>query len=481
MKSIKKIVGIVLALIMVMAMSSSVFAAENTTTISVKSDDTRSYDVYQIFTGDVSGQTLSNVKWGANGTGTEGEPVSSGVLKALVDANTATNGITPDDLAKLAVIKSYVNFDQDAFGTVDKDHSLTVPTGYYLCVDKGTVGNGEAYSLYVVKVAGQTVIEPKRGTVMADKKVEDVNDSVAGDGIWGYTADYDIGDAVPFKLSATLPQDYGNYNAYKLTFHDTQSEGLTFNSSSVKVYVGETEISTDYYTVVTEGLSDGCSFEVRFENVKNIETAVAGSTITVEYTATLNGNATIGGAGNPNTMHVEYSNDPNNSQGGVNDPTGTTPDAETTVFTYKLVVNKVDEDNKALTGAGFTLYKKINGVYAKIGEEITGGDITTFEWNGLDDGSYKLVETTTPAGYNTIDDIEFNIIANTNGQVSCNSEKFTVSVPEGSLTTDVVNTSGSILPSTGGMGTTMLYIVGALLIIGAGTVLVMRRRKAEEN
>ncbi|MBP3383914.1 MAG: SpaH/EbpB family LPXTG-anchored major pilin, partial [Firmicutes bacterium] len=422
---------------------------------------------------------------------------------ALIDVNTPVGGVVADDVAKLAVIKTYLNIQSEAYGTVkDKAPLKNVPAGYYLCVDKGvvgddgieTVGPGEAYSLYVVEVVGPTVIEPKKGTVESDKKVKDINDSVSTDYTdWEASADYDIGDAVPFQLSAKLPVDYANYETYKLTFHDTQSEGLTFDSSSVKVYVDGAEITEGFSVVAAKeateaepavpGPGDGCTFEVQFADVKAISAAKAGSTITVEYTSTLNDKALVGSAGNGNTMHVEFSNNPNHSAAGDTDNTGTTPEDTVVVFTYKTVVNKVDEKGDALTGAGFTLYKKdAKGNYNVVGEEVTGTDLTTFEWKGLDDGDYKLVETTTPAGYNTMDPIEFKIVAETNGVISTNlTNVFTADVEAGSLTADIENTKGSILPSTGGMGTTILYLVGALLIIGAGTTLVMRRRRAEEN
>ena len=415
MKHTKKLASLLLALVMVFALATTAFAAEDTT-ISAPEGSTRTYDVYQIFTGDLHKGVLSNIKWGKNGTGTEGTAVDQTALAALA----AVNG--KSDTEKLTEIQKYVKLDSEKFGTVSNGKPLTVPTGYYLIKDNGPVNDGEAYSLYVVQVVGPTTISPKVGTTTSDKKVKDTNDSAANSTTdWQDSADYDIGDAVPFKLSATIAQDYANYtHGYKLTFHDEEAAGLTFNASSVKVYVDGEEI-TSGFTVVTENLGDDCTFEVRFANLKDIASVHAGSVISVEYTSTLDTDATVGSAGNKNTSHVTYTNNPNDKQAGEN---GKTPDDVVIVFTYQTIVNKVTknpnydstvEGSEAyipLKGAGFTLYKKnASGTYKAVGSELKGENMTTFTWSGLDDGDYKLVETTTPFGYNTIPDIEFTITA----------------------------------------------------------------------
>ena len=193
-----------------------------------------------------------------------------------------------------------------------------------------------------------------------------------------------------------------------LTFHDKEDAGLSFNKDSVKVYVDGTLITTDY-EVVTEGLTGGCTFEVRFANLKAITSVHAGSVISVEYTSTLNNQAVIGSTGNKNTSHVSYTNNPNDEQAGEN---GKTPDDGVIVFTYQTIVNKVtknpsydaskdtektgtDSDgNKEfipLKGAGFTLYKKnASGEYVAVGEELKGADMTTFTW------SLSLIHTPSP-------------------------------------------------------------------------------------
>lgn len=501
MRHARKLASLLLALIMVFALATTAFAEENAA-ISAPEGSTRTYDVYQIFTGDLHEGVLSNIKWGKNGTGTEGTAVDQTILAALAAVNSKS------DTEKLAVIQTYVNFGSTAIGTVSDSNPLTVTTGYYLIKDNGPVGNGEDYSLYVVQVVGPTTISPKVGTTTSDKKVKDTNDSAANSTTdWQDSADYDIGDAVPFKLSATIAQDYANYtHGYKLTFRDKEDAGLNFNASSVKVYVDGKEI-TSGFTVVTENLGDGCTFEVRFANLKEITSVHAGSVISVEYTSTLNNQAVIGSAGNKNTSHVTYTNNPNDEQAGEN---GKTPDDVVIVFTYQTIVNKVtknpaydaskDTEKKGtdsdgnkefipLKGAGFTLYKKnASGTYEAVGSELKGKDMTTFTWSGLDDGDYKLVETTTPSGYNTIPDIEFTITA-THDVSSDNptlislsgGDKFTGVISTDVVSANIENQSGAQLPSTGGIGTTIFYVLGSVLVIGAAVLLVTKKRMSTKG
>ena len=482
MKHAKKLASLLMALVMVLGMSvgTTVTAFAANTTISAPADSTRTYDVYQIFTGDLHEGVLSNVKWGKNGTGTEGASVNQATLDALVEVNGES------DTIKLAEIEKYVNLNSQVFGTVSDGNPLTVPTGYYLIKDKGPVSEGETYSLYVVEVAGPTTISPKVSQVTSEKKVKDINDSTGVGSDWQDSADYDIGDKVPFQLKGTVAADYDKYTVYKFVFHDTESAGLTFDKDSVVVKVDNTVIDSGY-TVVTEGLNDGCTFEIQFTDLKTIDSVEAGSVITVDYKSTLNENAVIGSTGTTNKMKLEYSNNPNDKQGGT---TGNTPEDTVVVFSYKTIINKVDGDSKSLTGAAFKLEKLIKGAdeaadtWTLVKKYTVDADnpASTFEFTGLDDGTYKLTETVTPAGYNTIDPISFEITASDNGTVITgldgdnNTITFAKNLEAGSLSANVVNKAGSILPSTGGMGTTLLYIIGAILVVGAGVLLVARRR-----
>lgn len=479
----KKIASIALAMVMVFAMTLTTkvttFAAGKEYTITAPKND-HVYEIYQIFTGDVSGTTLSNVKWGANGTGTKDEAVESSVLDALKGIDKAASVQT-----KLETIKKYANLKSTPFNTVTNGANVKVPEGYYLIkdTDESLAGKDDSYTTYIVKVAGDVNFTPKSDKPSSEKKVKDTNDTEGTTTNWQDSADYDIGDKVPFQLTGTVASNYDDYKVYKFTFHDKESDGLTFDKDSVKVYVDGNEIKTGY--TVTTPAGDGDTFDVAFDDLKQITGVKAGSKITVEYESTLNENAVLGSAGNPNTMHLEYSNNPNDAQGGE---TGKTPDDKVIVFTYKVVINKVDENKQPLTGAEFTLKKKLkSGAYKEI-EVVKANEGTTFTFAGLDDGEYVLEETKTPEGYNTISPITFTITAEhkiesddpqlteLNGNKVSGKIEFTPNTAEGSLTSNIVNQKGSELPETGGMGTTAMYLVGGVLVAGAVLLLITKRR-----
>ena len=483
MKRMKKMASIALAMVMVFAMTLTMkvttFAAGKEYTITAPKND-HVYEIYQIFTGDVSGKTLSNVKWGANGTGTEGETVDSATLEAI-------KGIDKDasDQTKLETIKKYADLESTPFNTVTNGASVKVPEGYYLIkdTDKSLAGKDDSYTTYIVKVAGDVDITPKSDKPSSEKKVKDTNDTDGTTTDWQDSADYDIGDEVPFQLKGTVASNYDSYKTYKFVFHDKESKGLTFNKETVKVYVDGTEITQGY--TIKENPTDNDTFDVEFTNLKDIKSVHAGSVITVEYKSTLNENAVLGSAGNKNTMHLEYSNNPNDDQGGE---TGNTPDDTVIVFTYKTVINKVDASGNALKGAEFTLKKRLaDGSYETI-EVVTTNNGTTFTFTGLDDGEYVLEETKTPEGYNTISPITFKITAEhdiesddpqltkLNGDKVSGEINFTSDLKEGSLTSNIVNQKGSELPETGGTGTTAMYLVGGVLVAGAILLLITKRR-----
>lgn len=491
----KRIASVLLTLVMILGLAVSAFADGETTagpTISVTDD--RTYEVYQIFTGDLHKGTLSNIKWGANGTGTVGDAVAKDTLTTLAGLTNSS------DLVKLAEIEKLVNFSSTPVGKVTKAQALSVVTGYYLLKDVTVITGDDENSIFVVEVVDSVTVTPKVGDVTSDKKVKDTNDTTGETTDWQDSADYDIGDDVPFRLKGTVSANYDFYDRYYYCFHDTLSAGLTFNAESVVVKVDDTAI-TQGYTVVTAGLEDGCTFEVEFADLKAISAVKAGSVITVEYTAELNDKAVLGSAGNPNEMYLEYSNNPNGAYETGDDSeepdTGETPDDKVIVFTYKLEINKVDEDGNALKGAGFTLYKKAaDGSWAVVGEgEMKGEALTTFTWTGLDDGTYKLSETTTPAGYNTMADIEFEITAEheiesadpklislsggdvITGELKGDSTETTETEEyTGTLKGTVENKHGTVLPETGAAGTMMFIAIGAALALIAVVFLVTRKK-----
>lgn len=483
MKRMKKTLSIALAVVMAFAMAMTMkvttFAAEGGCMITAP-NNTHTYQIYQIFTGNVSEGTLSNVKWGANGTGTKGQAVESDVL----DKIKAINGTEQE---KANQLKDYVNLKSEPAATVSNGHSAKVEEGYYLIKDEDNslTGKDDSYTTYIVKVAGNLTIEPKSNKPSSQKKVKDTNDTTGDTTGWQDSADYDIGDKVPFQLTGTVAQNYADYKTYKFAFHDKESEGLTFNKDSVKVYVDGKAVANECYRVVTP-TDHQDTFDVVFDNLKDISDVAGGSKITVEYTSTLNEKAVLGEKGNPNEMYLEYSNNPNDLQGGE---TGKTPKDTVIVFTYKVVINKVDSEYHALQGAEFKLEKLLNDNTWK---EITVKEITnngtTFTFSGLDDGRYRLTETKTPDKYNTIKPIVFNVVASHDVEadapklISLSGERvsgeitLTPTISDGALTSDIVNQKGSELPSTGGMGTTAMYVVGGVLVAGALLLLITKKR-----
>lgn len=452
------------------------------------------YEVYQIFTGDFDGKVLSNVKYGVNGTKAKGTEVTPSELKQLTDVN--VEGKTDQD--KLDVIKTFAKLTNPVAMLTKDNKSYEAAPGYYLIKDEdGSVSGNDASTLYITKVVGDVAINPKSDVPSFEKKVQDTNDTTGKTSEWQDSADYDINDKVPFQLKATLPKNYTDYKTYYLAFHDVEEKGLSFNAGSVKVAVDGTAVDASKYTVKTTDLTDGCTFEVVFTDLKTaVAAAKNGSVITVDYTSTLTGQAVLGNQGNMNKAELQFSNNPNSEQNGESTPTGKTPWDNVIVFTYEVVVNKVNENEEALKGAAFKLEKKLKDDTTTLVKEFTAGKDTSFTFSGLDDGDYILTETTTPAGYNTIKPITFTVTAKhniewttgertdvlteLNGNAASGEITFTADKTAGSLTTKVINVEGSNLPSTGGMGTVLLYVAGIAVFALAGVTLVMalRRRNA---
>lgn len=488
MKLFKKLASFILAFAMVMAiaMPSVVMAADNGSITITGAKAGHTFEAYQIFTGKVSGNTLSNIEWG-NGVSDEGKTKLGDAkekAKTLNDSNSKDFAYT---------VSGYLTTPAASANTQDASGNYVISglePGYYLVKDKGPITGQDSYTKFILQVVGDKTVAVKKQVPESYKKVKDTNDTTGKTTDWQDSADWDIGDKVPFQLTGTVASDYKEYKAaYQLVFHDTLSAGLTFDKNSVKVYTNDsnTPIAADQYTV-TYPATDGHTFDVTIKDVKALDGTV--TKIRVEYEATLNEHAVIGSEGNPNKMYMDFSNNPNSTQGGEK---GTTPEDKVIVFTYKAIVNKKDSSNNPLTGAEFTLYKKVNGNYEPVTKVLsTENEGTTFTFTGLDDGEYKLEETKTPENYNTMDPIEFKIEAthdelkddpklNTlTGNKLSGEVLFTTNPAEGTLETDVINYKGSELPETGGMGTTVLYAAGTLMILAAAAFLVMKK-KAESK
>lgn len=494
MKKVKRMLALLAAFALVLAMAVPALAdGAKQYTISVPAGSNHTYKIYQIFTGDYSkeGTTnkLSNVKWGQNSKNRdEGVDVSGKVSENVLNQLAAV--VSSSDADKLAVIKKYADLDSKEVATVTHSNSATVDPGYYLFKDTTATAENE---VYITEVVGNVTIKAKNSNVPGfEKKLKDTNDTEGTTTGWQDVADHDIGDEIPFKLEGTVPDDYAEYSKYYFAFHDKEEQGLTFNKNSVKVYLDDNEITTGF-EVKTSNFAQGedCTFEVIFNDLKQISGVHAGSVIRVEYASKLNQNAVIGGNGNLNKAQLEYSNNPRSET-----DTDRTVWDNVVVFTYKVVVNKyansVGENNK-LEGAEFTLTKKLKDGTTKSIAVVKSEGGVQFIFKGLDDGQYILTETKTPEGYNTIAPIEFTVTANHeiswdgagnrsdlltsfSGTAASGEITFTTDKGTGALTTDVINKSGTTLPSTGGMGTTVFYVVGGGLMAVAVVLLVTKKR-----
>ena len=390
-----------------------------------------------------------------------------------------------------------------------------LPSGYYLVRNTGVpVGDTEAtYSDYIIRVAGADVFaEPKEDVMTTIKKVQDINDTTetalttAQD-----SADYDIGDAVPFTLTATLPANYSAYDAlgyYNLKFEDDMCAGYTWDGKATIYYGADTTGDQITFTDVTgtaithDGVTEtlksaytgGKVWMFDCGNLKERDRLAAGMTIHVEYTATLNSKALADSNGNENQHRIIYSSNPTDR-----DQLNASAFDKNVVFTYKTVFSKVDDSNKPLTGADFKLEKNVNGTWVDVTALNSGTDNpikkgstegTTFEFTGLDDGDYRLTEITTPAGYNTMEPQVFTIAAEHEvddpdpqliSLTGTGAQTITLTQDAENpavLKATIVNHVGVVLPTSGGMGTRIIQIAG-IALLGVSVVIVMGRRRAQ--
>ena len=563
MKKFRKILAVVIAMSMIMAMGMTAFAengANKQHTITIKNNDEigdHTYEAYQVFAGDYDAASgkLSNITWG---TGVNGDAILDAVK---ADTETfgadAANAKDASDVAALlgqgndtAKAKKFAAIVGANLGTTvagtstggEGTYTISVKgDGYYFVKDKANSlptdtdeeapQEGDAETRYILQVVKDVEVAAKSNTVESEKKVQDINDSTdTGVGALADSADYDIGDTIPYTLTFTLPANYADYATYAVNFFDDMSAGLTYKNDA-KIFYGEDDttgatISFAADSTQTSAYTDPSAGTVYKASVADLKTAApdleAGDVIKITYTVTLNENAVVGADGNPNKYQVEYSNNPNGTG------TGKTPWDMNIVFTYDIEVDKVtgtDSNETALQGAAFALYKLYTAEALELAgkgavteikydngtktytigsgekwvlvEQKTAGTASEFTFSGVDDGTYLLVETTTPGGYNSIlpskfevaavhndgDTPEFVSVTGTNitgdGLAPITLGTKTKSADDNTVTglkTKIINKEGTTLPTTGGIGTTLFYIVGAILVIGAGVILISRRR-----
>lgn len=591
MKKARKLTAVLLSLVMLLALVVPASAAENYS-ITIHNDKTgHTYEAYQIFAGTVSSDeaTAGNVKGPMLGDITWGNGVNGDALLAALKAadeekygacTTAANvaealgaeGATAADAAAFADIAAqHLTATVAGTATAPNDDGNYIieglPAGYYLVKDslqEDDNQTGQVLSDYIVQVLGNVTMDPKDSDIPTlEKKVAEEGKGNEGkynqDGGYGTyyndVADWNIGDSVPFKLIASMPDaaEIAAYDTYSYTFHDTLDPGLTLEQKA-----GEDQTTFAIYFVNTknedpraEGFqyldaakydvnidAETNSFTIAIDDLKTLMVTTAGGQqipatnydyIVIFYDAVLNANAEIGLPGNENTAYLEFSNNPNG------DGAGRTEDDKVIVFTYELDGTKVDgETQAALQNAQFVLLNgakseaamvvdgKVTG-WVKVDTDAAAGDVempgTYEEWverygdqnviltsdenglfniAGLDDGTYFLREIQAPNGYNLLEnDVKLVITATTangqdwNGNAADALRGLTIAVNDGEpqpgntetgiVEVTVENNRGATLPETGGMGTTLFYIIGGLLVVGAGILLVVRIRMKAHN
>lgn len=450
----------------------------------------------------LNGATDANVNDKANEYVSElaGDNLVAFATKASNWAQTQAKNITADKTATVSAGATNGNYTATFTG---------LDYGYYVVAVPGaTLANTSGQYATLVSVDSTNVNANIKGSLpTVDKKVQ-----VNGNG--ADTADAKIGDTLTFTLTSTIP-DMSAYDTYTFNFKDTLSKGLTYGDiTSVTVEGVDAPLvkDTDYTVTTTPAAAGNTLLTVGMTDFKNKQQTNAGKKITVTYTATLNENAVVGGAGNVNSATIQYSNDPSSTGTGESEPD------KVRVFTYGFTVDKYTGDNyndaaTRLAGAEFTLTAKgdtsaikfvqVNAgsatedaVYrvAKAGE--TAGTTTTITtpangkvvFQGLKNGEYTLTETKAPAGYNKLASaIGVKVNGSNDGTDTTNATvNITYNNDNNDTTYDqtasngvipVQNKAGAILPGTGGMGTIAFTVIG-VLVIALGVAWTLKRKNA---
>ncbi len=570
MKKLKFLFALAMSTIMLLTLCIPAFAADPTYTITILPNSadkaSHTYEAYQIFNGDLDEGTLSNIVWGSglDASKTVDDKTIYQALAALDAVFTDT-----DTAAKIADALSSAELDAEKipdiakiFGAyltdvhTDSSKSGTnisisnLPAGYYLVKDASAPLDNDdaAYTNYLLRLVKNISVSVKSSIPSMDKNVITAEDTPSK------AADYSIGDDVPFRLTATIP-DMANYNCYYFIFSDTMSEGLTFNDDAAVTIIDanskvlKTLAKDDDYIVVINDETNNVQVILTDFTQYNTKDYI-GKTVKVDYTARLNEKAQTGGtSANKNSAQLIFSNNPNftydpdeNDVPDPSEPVGKTPFSETMVYTTGIKVVKVDAENlKRLNGAEFTIegdgvkdviritygfkedadgtyYMLTDGSYteeaptpatedkydsttilykltkdvASVGDAdyIKGvgsvGDDGIVSFAGLSSGIYTITESKTPYGYNTIGSFKIEITAEPS-ETECKWDAKVID--DGGMTIDelkeddaalftviVKNSKGTLLPSTGGIGTKIFYIVGSVLVLAAVVLLVTRKR-----
>ena len=532
-KVIKKLLAALLAVAMVCAMAIPAFAENSEGDV----DSHHTYSAFQIFKGDVEGNNIkdfkiSNVDWGSNIINNSDDflnklreadhigPLFTNAKSAQEVLAVISQWHDSDDysiaFARFVCHYLYSNDANPTYVVRAGSNALTIPeakAGYYLFVDTTDFSKDDSYHSYnsfllmVTKGNWNVPITPKAEKPTVEKKVYDNPDGTSTGG-FGSSADHAINEKFQFQLTATLPDStnraYDYYDKYSVIFHDTLSDGITYDKddeldSVVIKSNGYTYNITDSskYTIDTTDLESQNSFVVNIDVKACAKDAGFdlndGATITVTYTAHLNDKAYVNTAGgstsNINKVYLTYSNNPKDESS-----IGKTPESTPVyVYTYQLNNTKHQDTEKgpALEGACFRLYSDeactdqsevqlyqkdgfyypIKDVLGKEAVEMKSAANGTFNVKGLDAGTYYLKEITPPDGYSACKVIPVTIKAD-------HSRNDQVNLEGSNLTNDIVNikAGGITLPSTGGIGTTLFYVVGGGLMVAAIVLLVTKKR-----
>lgn len=483
MKRTKKFASLLLALVMVFAMSVTAFAA-GTNTITVKNAVSgQKYELYKVLDLSVN-ENKTAYSYTVNSTWADFFKIPNGKGLTYVSIDTLGYVTWKEGADVAAFAKDAEAFAKDLTAlntiTANKDGDITfsdLEAGYYLVTStlgtKATVGTTPS--------TPNPVIQEKNEVPTNVKTVEE--DST---GKYGSTNDADIGQTVNFKSTITAQPGAENY-----VFEDTMSVGLTYKNDA-KVYTDETmttELATANYTV-NNNPGDGKTFTITFTQ-SYLDTITAETKLYVKYSATLNKDAVVGLPGNSNMSTLKYGDSTN---------TKSTPESETITYTWDLDVLKYgnSDKNNVLENAQFVLLNKDKDKVAVVVDgKLTGwtnipaaGEDGTIAWpantvlttndqgkikiSGLDSDTYCLREIKAPAGYNTLkQDVEVVITGATKGDGSELTYK--------TVLAEIQNLSGTELPSTGGIGTTIFYVLGSILVVAAGVLLVTKKRMSGKD
>lgn len=472
----KRVVSTLLALVLVLALAGTAAAAgEGSITID-NAVVGKTYTIYRIFDLDSHSEDYQALNYKVSAkwdeffkTGAEG--LNYVDIDELGYVTWKENASAADFAAKAIAFATANSIANDGQKTADSSTVafIGLELGYYLVQsDLGALCSLDT-------TMPDVTIKEKNSEPTVEKKVKE--DST---GAFGETNDADIGQTVDFETTITVVD--GQPKGYVL--HDTMSAGLTFNGK-VEVKIGNRTLKADTdYTLVTADLNDGCTFEVRFVDGQLKPNDV----VTVTYSATVNEKAVIGGEGNPNTTKLSYTD-------GSTTTKKDTPESKTYTYVWEFDVLKytMKKDTETpLAGAKFKLYKTVGEkkLYVKVTDgKVTGWTETkaegtvfvtpdngSFTISGLDADTYYLEEVEAPAGYNKLaEPVKVTITASINAATNVGTA--TVTYGENSTgTVKIENKTGVELPSTGGVGTTIFYVIGGLLMAVAVVLLVTKKK-----